>query len=85
MMAKRDKKPTEIVNKTVSFNLADPDQLADYEFAGRRSNFSSFVKFLIRQERLRPVQMEMVMRSAPAPVKEKKGDVISASLDDSWI
>lgn len=42
-----------IVNKSVSFNLSDPDHQADYDFAMKRKNFSAFCRTLIRMERLR--------------------------------
>lgn len=95
MSQRRDKKPTEIVNKTVSFNLQDPDQQADFEFAGERSNFSSFVKFLIRQERLKhnagqwPYLQQLVNtqpNEPPAPVKEEDGDVLSTTIaNGDWM
>lgn len=54
-MAKKGKN-VEIVGKSVSFNILDPDQQADLEFAEKRSNFSAFCRTLIRMERLRQEQ-----------------------------
>lgn len=69
-MAKRSKKPTEIVNRSVSFNLLDPDQKADYDYARDRGNFSAFCRLLIRLERLRQTGM-VVAGPIHAPAKQE--------------
>ncbi|MGJ9384426.1 hypothetical protein [Salipaludibacillus sp. CF4.18] len=38
--------------KSVAFNVADPDQLADLEHAKKRTNFSAYVKRLIYKDRV---------------------------------
>lgn len=73
MQRKRSKKATDIVNKSVSFNVLDPDQLADYEFADERGNFSAFCKWLIRMERLRQ-SGETIIERKPDPVPAEKAD-----------
>jgi hypothetical protein len=40
----------QIVRKPVAFNLADPDQLALYNHAMKRTNFSSYIKRLIQRD-----------------------------------
>lgn len=40
----------EIKRKTVSFNVADPDQLAMFEHACQRTNFSAYIKRLIQRD-----------------------------------
>ena len=40
------------VNRSVSFNLSDPDQRADYEYSLEWFSFSGKVKELIRAARL---------------------------------
>lgn len=39
-----------IVRKPVAFNIEDPDQLALYEHAMKRTNFSAYVKRLIQRD-----------------------------------
>lgn len=46
-MIREDKKV-----KSVFFNLTDPDELADFEHAGKRENFSAYVRRLITLDRL---------------------------------
>jgi hypothetical protein len=41
---------TEIKRSPVAFNLADPDQLAMYEHAKKRTNFSAYIKRLIQRD-----------------------------------
>lgn len=67
-MAKR----TKIVVKPVSFNEMDPDQKADLDFVNERSNFSGFVRTLIRMERLRQSgQLTNVPATLQLPKVEK--------------
>ncbi|WP_416149523.1 hypothetical protein ACM26V_00540 [Salipaludibacillus sp. HK11] len=44
---------TSIKNKSVAFNLEDPDQEADLLHAEKRTNFSAYVKRLIAQDRVK--------------------------------
>ncbi len=37
-------------NKSVMFNIADPDQLKLYEHAAKRTNFSAYIKRLIQRD-----------------------------------
>ena len=39
-----------IVRKPVAFNIEDPDQLALYEHAMKRTNFSAYIKRLIQRD-----------------------------------
>lgn len=41
---------SKFVNKGVSFNLSDPDQIKLYKHAMERTNFSSYVKRLIQRD-----------------------------------
>jgi hypothetical protein len=41
---------TEIKRSPVAFNLADPDQLAMYTHAKKRTNFSAYIKRLIQRD-----------------------------------
>jgi hypothetical protein len=41
---------TQIKRSPVAFNLADPDQLAMYEHAKLRTNFSAYIKRLIQRD-----------------------------------
>jgi hypothetical protein len=43
-------KNAEMVNKAVSFNVLDPDQLVLLEHAVKRKNFSAYVKRLIQRD-----------------------------------
>lgn len=40
----------EIVRKPVAFNLTDPDQAKMLEHAGKRQNFSGYIKRLIQRD-----------------------------------
>lgn len=62
-MAKRDK---DIINKSVTFDRMDPDQQADLEHAEQRSNFSAYIRMLIRLDRLQQHVPVIVMQPQPA-------------------
>lgn len=47
-MAKSNEK--NIKNRSVSFNLDDPDQKKMFEYANERTNFSAYVKRLIQRD-----------------------------------
>lgn len=47
----RKNKQSDIVRKTISFDRNDPDQKAELEHAEQRSNFSAYVRTLIRMDR----------------------------------
>lgn len=72
-------KNADIVNKTVSFNVLDPDQNADLEFAMKRTNFSAFCKSLIRMERLRHEggMLRMVLATEDDTAEEDVADAES--------
>jgi hypothetical protein len=40
----------QIIRKPVAFNLSDPDQLALYNHAMKRTNFSGYIKRLIQRD-----------------------------------
>jgi hypothetical protein len=40
----------QIIRKPVAFNLSDPDQLALYTHAMKRTNFSGYIKRLIQRD-----------------------------------
>lgn len=84
-MAKRND-TTEIVGKSVSFNVKDPDQKADLDFAEQRTNFSAFCKNLIRMERLRQqgaIGASMALLSDDKPDSE---DGVGKSIEaGGWI
>lgn len=62
-MAKQ-KKPKQMHNQPVSFNLADPDQKELFDHAMKRPNFSGYIKRLI--------QRDMESGSAPSQKEEVK-------------
>lgn len=78
-MAKKGKN-VDIVGKSVSFNVLDPDQKADLDFAEKRSNFSAFCRTLIRMERLR--QENGITAFVPLSALEQPKEVEVAD-DDS--
>ena len=58
-----------MIIKSVSFNVQDPDQKAMLEHAGKRPNFSGYVKRLI--------QRDMETRPRPiTPLKTRKSPII---------
>ncbi|ANY70426.1 hypothetical protein BBD42_30965 [Paenibacillus sp. BIHB 4019] len=69
------------INKSVQFNLNDPDHVLMLDHAGKRASFSEYVRRLIDRDRLNIHQP--VMQAAPAVVlEEDKTDkqVISNSV-----
>lgn len=54
----RKNKDSDIVRKTISFDRNDPDQKAELEHAEQRSNFSAYVRTLIRMDRIRLFERE---------------------------
>lgn len=73
-------KKSEIIGKSVSFNVLDPDQKSDLEFADQRTNFSAFVKHLIRMERLRQQGGLTVAMVAATDQKQIDDDYVDDSV-----
>lgn len=45
-----------IVRKCVAFNIVDPDQKAMLDHAGKRTNFSAYIKRLIQRDMERDME-----------------------------
>jgi hypothetical protein len=65
----------EIVNKSVSFNVMDPDQLQMKEFVEQYPNFSGYIKRLIQRDMERRVGTVQT-KKAPIPLVTNQSMVL---------
>lgn len=68
-MAKSNEK--NIKNRSVSFNLDDPDQKRMFEYANERTNFSAYVKRLIQRDMEGGVGTPVVLEESKVEPKEE--------------
>lgn len=73
----RKAKDSDIVNKSVTFDRNDPDQNADLKHAQQRTNFSAYVRTLIRMDRMNQFYGQFGNRQ-PIQAQEEEIDQESA-------
>lgn len=70
-MAKSNEDKKNIKNRSVSFNLDDPDQKRMFEYANERTNFSAYVKRLIQRDMEGGVGAPVVHEEVKVEAKEE--------------